>query len=243
MGRLFPLRRGVAEVARTSGKEATTGSVRHLLDWGSAPCPKGGLADRKEIVIKHVRETWREFGKVDIPAAIATLLVQWAERYPAPAQPLPVILKAFEDARHDADTRDGFELAHKMLLGRNATLLDEQRAKVGPIPDIIVRGAGLPRNRKRGAQPKPDRRKWLAIEVARVSWVTGLTPTRNETFEPDDDTPADDLRSAADLVARATGLSYRNVVRAWFKKIDGRPPSYLLERWERESEQRHALCC
>ena len=226
----------MTEDTEVSGPEETV-SARHLLDWGPPPGPKGGLADRKEVVVERVREGWKNFIKTDVPAVIAVLLIQWAERRSPGDEPLPVIANALKDAASDPDTRDGFDLAYRILLARNATLPADQLEQVGPIPDIIVQGASLPRNCKPGGQPKPDRRKWLAIEVARASWVAGLTPTRNDTNEPEPDTPDNDLPSAADLVARATGLSYWSIVRAWSRKIDDRSPSYLLERWEREANE------
>ena len=90
---------------------------------------------------------------------------------------------------------------------------------------------------RRSASLEARRREFLAIEVAKASWVTGLSPYRNDSKEPDKDTLIKDLPSAIDLVARAAQFSYRHVVDAWGTLIDGRPPSYLLERWERESNE------
>ena len=212
-------------------------SGRHLLDWGPPPCPKGGLADRKDVVVASIRESWTSFVKVDTPATIVVALIQWAEQHSPGNKPFPVILRAFEDARHDPGIRDGFELAYRLLVARNATLGDDELKRDDPVPDIIIQGADLPTKRKSGGQTKPQRREFLAIEVAKASWVTGLSPYRNDSKEPDKDTLIKDLPSAIDLVARAAQFSYRYVVDAWGTLIDGRPPSYLLERWERESNE------
>ena len=226
----------MTEDVGTSGPEATD-SARHLLDWGAPPCPKGGLADRKDVVVAEIRELWTSFDKVDIPAAIAAALIQWAVQHPPGDKPFPVILKAFGEARHDPDTHDGFKLANRLLEGRNVMLGADALERHDPVPDIIIQGANLPTKRRRGSQPKPERREFLAIEVAKASWVTGLKLTREDAEAPDEHTSTSDIPSAVDLVARATQFSYRHVLEAWSTPIDGRLARYLLERWERESNE------
>ena len=212
-------------------------SARHVLDWEAPPCPKGGLADRKDDVVAEIREWWTSLAKVDRSASLAFLLIRWAEQHGHGDEPPPVILRALEDARHDPDMRDGFELAYRLLLARNAMLEADAPERYDPVPDLLIQGADLLTKRGQGWPPKPERREFLGMHVARASWVTGLNPTRSESKEPDKDTPTSDLPSAADLVARATQISYRYVVGAWATPIDGRRPEYLLERWERESSE------
>lgn len=210
---------------------------RHLFDHSDVPGPKGALAHRKEVIVKKIRQDWLEIQEVELPAHISTSLIQWAERH-RPGEEVPfAIARAFNDAKDDPDTRDGFVLAYKHLVARNATLLPDQLEQVGPIPEIIVQGAKLPKNRKRGGTPQPHRREFLAIEVAKASWRAGLNPTRNDSKEPEPDAPPNDLPSGIDLVARATGFTYGHVRKAWFTLIDGRSPQYLLDRWEREANE------
>ena len=233
---LSPWRRGVTEDARTSGPEGTN-TARHLLDWGPPPGPKGGLADRKEVVVSEVRESWTRFDKKDRPAIMAIPLMRVAEKHRPSDKPPSFILKALEDARLNVDMRDAFALAHRLLVAQIDTLPAEATEWHDPIPGFIVQGAGLPTKRKAGNQPEPEKRAFLAIQIAQASWLTGLPPTSDFPRTLDEVVPTNDLPSAADLVARGTSLTFGYVAKTWSKPIDGRHPSYLLERWERESNE------
>lgn len=208
-----------------------------MLDRGPPPGPKGGLADRKEVVVEEVRKSWTRFVKKDRPAIMAIPLIRVAEKHRPGDKPPSFILRALEDARHSPDIRDAFALAYRLLVARIDTLLAGATERHDPIPDFIIQGAGLPTKRKRGNQPEPERREFLAIEIAQASWLTGLPPTRDLPKEPDEDAATNDLPSAADLVARGTSLTFGHVAKTWSNPIDGRHPSYLLERWERESNE------
>ena len=226
----------MTEDAGTSGPEGTD-SARHLLDWGPPPGPKGGLADEEDIVVAQIRESWTRFVELDRPAIMAIPLIRVAEKHRPGDKPPSFILRALEDARHNPDIRDAFALAYRLLVARIDTLLAGATERHDAIPDFIIQGAGLPTKRKRGNQPEPERREFLAIEIAKASWLTGLPPTRNVSKEPDEDVPTNDLPSAADLVTRGTLLTFGYVAKTWSDPIDGRHPSYLLERWERESNE------